>query len=354
MDQSARPKSKSCFLTETWFHLLYLLAAAVFILVYTAGSTYNGNPKAQFIDLVNAQASKPYVYRMLVPWLIRATSQAIPDVFEYRINQLPEKYPALKPVLQTLTWEKAFLNLYLIGTGVFYVFLVGVMLALRRLFAALFSAPTNFERCVPMFALAFLFPWVNVTYIYDFSSLFFFIVGLVFCLRAKWVSYLLVFAVACLNKETTILLTLQFVIYYGFQKKIKNSLFWKLLVTQLAIFVLIRVGLALYFGQMPGGLAEFHLIDHNLPLLYRWIIHPSPSAYLLGLLLLGLFFYGWKEQPLFLRDGIWILAALVGLTFFLGWLNEWRDYLEAFPFVFLIFTHNLARLYNITIFRRVT
>ncbi len=151
-----------------WVHILYFLAAAVFLLFYTARSTFNGNPKAQFIDLVYARAAKPYVYRMLMPWLIRSSSQALPDELEQRINQLPEKFPAMKPVLQALTWEKAILNLYGIGIVIIYGFLVGAMLALRRLFAALFIAPINFERWVPIFALAFLFPWVNVTYIYDF------------------------------------------------------------------------------------------------------------------------------------------------------------------------------------------
>jgi hypothetical protein len=354
MDDPARFKGLKRPSTETWFTLLYLLAAVAFVLVYIAGSTFNGNPKAKYVDLIYARASEPYVYRMLVPWLIRTTSNIIPDSFEQHINLLPEQYPWLKTVLQALTWEKTYLNLYIIGAGIFYLFLVGAIMTLRRLFAALFAVPVTFERWVPVFALAFLFPWVNVTYIYDFSSLYFFILGLVLCLRANWMGYLLVFALASLNKETTILLTLQFVLYYGFQKKMKSSLFWKLLAAQLAIFALSRAGLVLYFGQQPGGLAEFHLLDHNIPLLYRWITHPSPTAYLLGLLLLVFFFYRWKEQPLFLRNGIWILAALVGLSIFLGWLNEWRDYLEVFPFVFLIFAHNLARLYHITIYRRVT
>jgi hypothetical protein len=166
--------------------------------------------------------------------------------------------------------------------------------------------------------------------------------------------YLMLFAVACLNKETTILLTLQFIVYFGLQKNLKSSLFWRLLAAQLVIFALSRAGLALLFGQAPGGLVEFHLFDHNLPLLVRWISQPSAVAYLLCLLLLVLFFYQWKEQPLFLRDGLWILAILVGMTFFWGWLNEWRDYLEAFPFVFLIYSHNLAKFFRLAIFHRVT
>ncbi len=324
------------------------------MLVYTAGSTYNGNPKSRYVDLVYARAARPYVYRMLVPGLIRIVSRGIPDSFEQSINQLPEKIPGLKPVLQALTWEKAYFNLYLIGTVICYFFLIGFMLALRRLFACLFAAPVNFERWVPVLALVFLFPWVNVTYLYDFASLFFFTTGLVLSLRANWMGYLLLYAVACLNKETTILLTLQFIVYFGLQKNLKSSLFWRLLAAQLVIFALSRVGLALLYGQAPGGLVEFHLFDHNLPLLVRWISQPSAVAYLLCLLLLVLFFYQWKEQPLFLRDGLWILAILVGMTFIWGWLNEWRDYLEAFPFVFLIYSHNLAKFFRLAIFHRVT
>ena len=101
-------------------------------------------------------------------------------------------------------------------------------------------------------ALVLLFPWVNVTYLYDFSSLFFFTLCLVLMLKQDWRFFMFVYLVACLNKEPILLISLQFILYEGFFKKMGKVLFWKLLAGQIIGFLLIRLALSVIFRDLPA------------------------------------------------------------------------------------------------------
>ncbi len=332
--------------------LIYITASLIFMTTYIVRSTFNGNSRSRYVDLVYQQADKPYVYRLIAPLMIRGISELIPDQIETRINRLPVKYPSIIPGLSILSWEHEALNLYLIGMVVIYLFLLGFLITFRWLMQYLFITPPLALTLAPIAALVLLFPWVNVTYIYDFSSLFFFTLCLVLMLRRDWRSFMIIYLVACLNKETILLISLQFILYEGFYKKMDKALFWKLLAGQIIGFLLIRLALAVIFRDLPGGNFEFHLLTHNLPLLAIWIKDYSPAAYLLTLIILTFGFYAWSEQPLFLRYGLVTLLVLIFLTFLFGWMNEWRDYLEAFPYVAALFIHNLFKVLKIPVTER--
>jgi hypothetical protein len=58
-------------------------------------------------------------------------------------------------------------------------------------------------------------------------------------------------------------------------------------------------------------------------------------------------FSKWKAKPEFLKDALWIAVPLLILTFFLGYLDELRDYYEVFPVVFLLIAYNIASIFGI-------
>lgn len=337
---------------EIAIFLIYIIASLLFMTTYIVRSTFNGNIRSRYVDLVYQQAHKPYVYRLIVPLMIRGISGLIPDQVETRINKLPVKYPSIIPSLSVLSWEHEALNLYLIGMAVIYIFLLGFLIAFRRLMHYLFITPPTALALAPVAALVLLFPWVNVTYIYDFSSLFFFTLCLVLLRKQDWRSFMIVYLVACLNKETILLISLQFILYEGFYKKMGKVLFWKLLAGQIIGFLLIRLALTVIFRDLPGSSFEFHLLTHNLPLLAVWIKDYSPTAYLLILIFLTFSFHAWNEQPVFLRYGLITFLVLILLTFLFGWMNEWRDYLEAFPYVAALLIHNLFKVLKIPVTER--
>ncbi len=86
-------------------------------------------------------------------------------------------------------------------------------------------------------------------------------------------------------------------------------------------------------------MVEFHFRENFA------FFHPystvTAAACLVLVLLVG---YRWNEQPRFLRVASLVIIPLVGLTLFLGMLDELRDYYEAFPAIVLLLFHGLACL----------
>ncbi len=68
---------------------------------------------------------------------------------------------------------------------------------------------------------------------------------------------------------------------------------------------------------------------------------------LLGLIILV--FYKWDEKPDFLKISLSVLIPLVFLTFFLGYLDELRDYYEAYAALIIILSHSIAKLLDLEI-----
>jgi hypothetical protein len=336
-------------LSKIGLSLLYLVIAGVITGIYIGNSNFNANVRDGYVHMVYQRVDKPFVYRILVPLMIRGTSKLIPDRFEQRINRrLPSGSTALA-ILRKLNWEPQYLSLYLIGVFFLYCFMIGFMVAFRELFKTFFLSSSSFLNFVPIIASICFLPLTRWTYIYDIPSLFLFTLGFTFLARRKWTAFLVTFILGCLNKETILLLTLLFIIYFGLRRNLTKQLFFRLLFSQLIIFLVIKLILGILFKENGGRWVEFHLLDHNWGVISDWVGNYSANTFYLILLLMISVFYHWNEQPQFLRDGLWILFTLIGLALVFGWINEWRDYLEAYPIIAALFLHNFARWINIPI-----
>jgi len=156
---------------------------------------------------------------------------------------------------------------------------------------------------------------------------------------------LLIFVLACLNKETTILLTCIFAIHFFKHHKLNLSTYIYLLFIQIAMFVSIKIFIDMLFIHNPGGLVEFWL-PRNINLLLR----PYPIILYLQWFALGFFvIYKWSEKPLFLKQGLLILIPLLGTAVFWGWIIELRAYYEAYPIVMLLLAHSVASILGLSI-----
>src|SRR5260370_16279924 len=115
-------------------------------------------------------------------------------------------------------------------------------------------------------------------------------------IRRKWRLYLFIFVLACLNKETTILLTCIYAIHFFKDQKLKLSTYMILLLIQITIFISIKTFIDALFIHNRGGLVEFWL-KRNIFLLVR----PYPIAIYLQWLALGfLVIYKFRKKPFFL------------------------------------------------------
>jgi hypothetical protein len=334
--------------------LAYALAAGVMFVTWLFSRSINGRDCATLVEMVYGRACKPFVYRALLPILIRWGTAILPAAFRSFLSGSLAQGAPVQHLLATLQFEPQYLTEYLVGSLLMGSSLLGFLFALRDLVGSLYRTTSWwFRDALPpaaLLALRYLIRYVN--YVYDLPTLFLFTLGLALMLRRQWRAFLLVYALACLNKETTILLTLVFVIHFSHDAWLGRSRFVRLVLLQLGLFVAIKLALSWVFRANPGTFVELHLLDHNLDVLKSFLLRPSFAAEAPWLGVLLLTFYQWPSKPAFLKHALWILVPIVAAMPLWGVLGELRVYYEAFPIVTLLVAHSLAHLVGIPLANR--
>jgi hypothetical protein len=298
--------------------------------------------------MVYGKAHTPYQYRSLIPSIVRIATAAVPTPVKAAMSR------SVSPSLfYPMRWEGTFATGYSILLALLLLSLLGFIAATRYLFDGLFVGPPHVAALTAIAAALVLptFFYPHSRYLYDFSTLFLFTFGLALMARRRWGWFAVLFPFACLNKETTILLTLVFAVHFGRARKpLQDGLYRTLLVYQLIVFVVIKVALLYAFRSNPGSIVEFHLFDYNL---LNIVLEPySLSAVLIAF---GLFLattYGWTRRPLFLRDSLVIVVPLLMLSLLFGYVDELRNYYEAYPIVLLLIASTVCDLRGISLVSR--
>jgi hypothetical protein len=301
-----------------------------------------------FADMVYGKASKPYVYRALLPATVRLLTSAIPEAQKASLDQFLDKnhvvqFIGSRLLFVTAQQDKRYITEYAIALLLMFLSLAGFVWSLRYLFKSLYRAPVMHADLVcltALIALPYFFKYYS--HLYDFPTLFLFTLGLGLMVNRRWGLYLLVFMLGCLNKETAILLTLLCAVHY--RQRMDNAQYKKLLLIQVVIFLCIKSALTVIFNNNPGAVVEFHLFDHNLTLLALYPAKIIALWILIAAVVMILLFYHWSDKPQFLRDGIWIGIPLVVCIFLFGFLDELRVYYEIYPVGILLVYHSLCEL----------
>jgi hypothetical protein len=210
---------------------------------------------------------------------------------------------------------------------------------MQLLIRSFYVGPPGFVHAATLVALLGITTLFEYTsFVYDFATLFFFTCGLGLLARRRWVPFLVLYAFAVFNKETTILLTVVFVLHY--RTSLERDLFLKLLVPQVAIFAVSRVVLGTLFGHNEGQYFKPALFFHNVDLLHRYSIANMVAV----LAVVSLVVAHWKEKPAFLKTALWTVPPLVGMCLLYGFLDELRAYYEPYPVVIALAAPSVARL----------
>lgn len=326
--------------------LTYCVLAIIVFRVFIRDPGLNLQSGTIFTDMIHGTAHKPFVYRALLPAAVRLLTAAVPDTARRLIEEWAATSPVGSAVLSELRGQPEFFLEYVIGSVLMYLSLLGFAFAVRYLFAAVYGASGLFKDSIPLAALLCLPPFFTYhSYIYDFPALFLFTLGLALMVRQRWPSFVLVFLLACVNKETAILLTMVFCIHFRNRSAVGSRLFRTLLVLQLCIFLVTKALLAFIFMDNPGRFVEFHLMDHNV-----WLFRAYPlSSVLVAGAVGGLVFHKWREKPTFLKDGLWIIVPLVILGALFGQLDELRIFYEAYPIALLLASYTVGSIFGIDV-----
>ncbi|MBU4330903.1 MAG: hypothetical protein ABIK95_07285 [Acidobacteriota bacterium] len=326
-------------LSRFLFWILICIQALYVLTIFIQKPGMNHFEKAKVIDLIYGDAHKPFVYRVLLPSIIRTASGILPRDTKASTEDRVRRTSFVRNRFQAWNWEVAYALEYVLTFVLMYLSLVGFVIALRYLFLGLYKIPPLIIDLTCVAALGVLPAFFKYTsFLYDFPILFLFTLGLGLLARKRWGAYILVFTLGCLNKETTVLLVLVYIIFFYPSAAAGQKIFFNLLVMQMLIFGVIKIGLFFLYLDNPGGLIIFHLIDHNLGLIKPY----PPSFYLIWAALFLLLFYKWKEKPLFLKQALWIAVPLIVSCLFFGYLDELRDYYELYPIVLLLMVHSAA------------
>jgi hypothetical protein len=328
------------------YHVGYFLVLCFVLLVFFKSPGINQHFRSRLGDMVYGRAYRPYVYRMLAPLAIRGVKAAIPDALEARVKTRLWANAKVRNAFGNFKWNEENFSEFLICAGLTFLCYWGFAQSMRSLFDHYYDAPRMFSRAVPLLALAGVPAFFKYTsYIYDPPLLLLFTLALLCLQRRQWALYLLIFVLNCINKETAILLPFLFSIYYRPSSKLPARTYWGLLGVQLTLFFIIKTCLARFYVTDPGGLVENHL-GYNLwwlQLGYSWGGYneiPALAPWVLLALLVGGW---WREKPLLLRQALLMLLPLLTLTFFLGALDELRDYYEIYPALLILILHTAAR-----------
>ncbi|NLI15565.1 MAG: hypothetical protein GX409_04680, partial [candidate division Zixibacteria bacterium] len=222
--------------------LLYL-AAALFIMSLIQSPGFI-NDRAGVIAMTDFSAHKPFVYRTLLPTLIRGVEFVTPQSLVNAVNGalseflLNQSRTANLPIDKTIALTRSGYRIVVFEI-LNLAFLIGFLYCLRNLGKALKLFPASWSDLVPLgivVALPIYFNYGN--FIYDFAALFFFSLGLILLYKQNWKWYLPIFGLAVSNKETAILLTVIYALYY--YNQIPRKQYWQLLIIQAVIFIVIK------------------------------------------------------------------------------------------------------------------
>jgi len=326
------------------YYLITAFISFCVLIIFVINPGINHDQHSKFEEMIYGKAWKPFVYRTLLPTTVRVISAPVPQVIKTSFSEMVDESESFSKLFEKLKWEKELVVEYSIAMFLMFLSLFGFALSLRYLFSLFYntsSISANLVSILSLLGLPTMFQYTS--FLYDFPTLFLYTLGLIFLYKQDWKKFLILYPIACLNKETTILLTLIFFIYY--RPRLRTDYFYKLLFIQITIFVIIKVLLFVLFSSNPGSFVEFHLVDHNLGLFSGYDL---PLAFtLFGLILL--IYYKWVEKPLYLKITLWALVPLMILTLFLGYLDELRDYYEVYPSIIILISYSIAIVLGIKI-----
>jgi hypothetical protein len=345
------------FLKILIFCLYFIGAAAVLLLFsvkdyepyegYKDLRGFDGLWASRFPDMVYGEAHKPWVYRTLLPSTVRGISLLLPDSIKERGSDLGIKFG----VVEKLGWNADYFADYVIALILMFFCLIGFAFVIRALFAENYKSSSLIRDVIPIFALAgipILFKYYS--YIYDFPTLFLFSLGLWLIIKKKWSYFYPVFLLGCINKETTILLSLVFLIYF-FKNKMSKTKLLQHISSQFLIFAAVKSILLIAFQNNPGQFVVmgFWMLARNINKVASLYTLPTFVSYLVLSILI---IYRWQKKPIFLKQGLYILIPLLSFAMFFGYIDELRGYYEVYPVVFLLIVHSLSEVLGLRVMTR--
>lgn len=307
------------------------------------GSGYTGLDSSPY-----GVQSRPVVYRVLVPTIARTVHAMIPASVEEKLTSRmiawrdsDEGRETVKawfirppPLADHLIFETA------VVAGVTYLTMLAFIGMLYALARALFPESLAYALITPVIALQFI-PALTVEngYIYDFAELFFSCACFYLMFRQRWGLYLACVFIGTFNKETTAFGIFFFAVW--FYHRLPRAQFVRLLVAQVLLFAAVKGGVMWYYADKPGIIAGSYFQQH-----LDFLRTQAPMLLINLASILFLVLFRWREKPVFLRAGLWMLLPNT-VAYAFTYPGEWRGFYWSLPVLLMLATHTLISISGI-------
>lgn len=324
---------------QIWIAFIAYFFSAFLVTILYSHFTLPGNLG---IEMIQGTARRPFVYRILISSIIRGLVKITPESLRITIEGMFSSETG-EMLIDFLRLNQSHLYEYLLilaGQTIFFFLFAVVLEQLILHFYNLKSPTPELLAVCGLFAVP-LFGGFDGSMIYDPVTLVLFSTALLMIAKSSLLGFYVVFILATLNKETSILLIGLF--WIGYFKHMKRTALFCYTALLLATWVILKIVITFAFRNNHGGFVEFHIIGNNL--------HPVVLAYMLSYaaIFVPLLYYKWSEKPILLRHGmVVIMVPLFVICLFVGMLDEMRLFLEIYPFLFLLSVPALVRLAEIS------
>jgi hypothetical protein len=248
--------------------------------------------------------TRPFVYRVLIPFLSRA--------------------------LEKIT------GIHAVYCMVFLVVLssIGLFYSLKYLYKSFLE---NEE-----YARLFSFVGCELTLLliligvkpYDIATTMFFALSFGLLARGKFNLYYLIFVIASINRETTFLLSLFFIVYFFGKIPFGQYLFG--VIYQGLAYLIVKIIIMSIYANVPGTPLQWRPFE----VITGYVDKPVWFAVfflIFFLILLAFSVYQWNDKPMFLRVAFCtIFPVQLILHILLGYSYEIRVFAEIFPIIFML------------------
>jgi hypothetical protein len=342
---------------------LYVVVAAVVLNTFMNRWGFRArSPRYGFRALITQGAHRPFVFRALTPAIVNGVTSLLPaarlqEIVEWDLARRVDDHPSLS-AHRRFAWGPNPMPAHYVAYELLWGVVFLLLLAMRHL-TRVASFPDSFADWAPIAGLLVLpLSFSRGGYLYDFPELLLATLAVALLLERRWLLYYACFALACLNKESAVLLVVYFLaLHYGQMPRRRLGMH---AITHAVAAVPILTWQRLTFTSNPGANAEFQLGDNVRFLLSAepWVrfwdpygpLLPFPGPFnVVSIALFGtatLLF--WREKPHRLRAAFAaMMAALVPLCALFGTLDEVRNLSLAFPTAYLLTCHTAARLYGV-------
>lgn len=351
--------------------LLFLFLSVLVMGSFIAKSAVvSGYPTYSIVKAANGIVKRPFVGRILLPQLSNVIAYYTPDSWQKILSDVAREIPNVPIVQRTfkpyskyvpkteedmmedsadkkaapdekkprkpLVWNDYNVFRTVVALVMFYICMLVYGASLYSAAQHFFPGRPWLACLVPIYGLLLYHGFSDhKAHIYDMPQIMLFSLMLLAMHKEKWRLYFLLFFLACLNKETAVLMIGVFFLYK--YKDHRMSSFWYLLLLQVAIWAACYTAIHHFWFDTNRVWRYFPAINVVGLELASFNMNKLMKFILAWFLLMGY----WDKMPELLKKALWLLPVLIVLYLVLGYFKEYRVLFEALPVATLITGYTL-------------